>query len=116
MTDKNAQLETWEESQTGYPEPTVITVDENTDFSKIHKMALPVDSPKIRRSLVGMMIFKTPEEFENWQREEPREIFEVTPKAIQNDINTLEDLIEQAQNENMIVYRIFVTYNAGIIE
>ncbi len=93
----------WPESETGYPEPTVITIDENTDFNKIHEKILPVTSPKkIRRHLVGMEVFRTEKEFENWQREEPREILEVTPKAL--------------LKEGYIVYRIFVTYNAGIIE
>jgi hypothetical protein len=93
----------WEASETGYPEPTVITVDENTDFSKIHEEALPAEPPKIRRSLIGMLVFHCPEDFETWQRDAPREIFEVTPKAIH-------------QTGNSIAYRIFVTYNAGVIE
>lgn len=95
--------EEWNESETGYPEPTVITVDENTDFSKIHEQALPAESPKVRRSLVGMMVFHTPEDFEAWQRQAPREIFEVTPKFCVTD--RLDKFV-----------RIFVTYNAGIIE
>jgi len=103
MTNETTpSLDSWTESSSGYPEPTVIVVDENTDFAKIHEQAIPSDSPKIRRSLVGMKVFRTTEEFETWQREEPREIFEVTPKAIYNETN--------------IAYRIFVTYNAGIIE
>lgn len=94
--------EEWKESETGYPEPTVITVDENTDFSKIHEFALPADSTKIRRSLVGMKVFLCPEDFEAWQRQAPREIFEVTPKTC-----VIDDTVR---------IRIFVTYNAGIIE
>lgn len=97
----------WEESETGYPEPTVITVDENTDFSKIHEKALPAEAPKIRRSLIGMKVFHTTGDFEHWQRQEPREIFEVTPKICAPRTNGSSDAI---------LTRIFVTYNAGIIE
>ena len=93
----------WREEETGYPEPTVIVVDENTNFDKIHEMALPASLPKIRRSLVGMKVFRTTDEFENWQKEEPREIFEITPTTIKQD-------------QGGVIYRIFVTYNAGIIE
>jgi len=107
VKDKGLELmnnqDEWSIADNGYPEPTVITVDENTDFSKIHEQAQPLNgnSPKVRRSLIGMKIFKTPKEFEDWQCEEPREIFEVTPKSIGFDLR-----------DN----KIFVTYNAGIIE
>lgn len=52
----------------------------------------------IKRNLIGMMVFKTAQDFEDWQYEAPREIFEVTPTFSENNI------------------RIFVTYNAGIID
>ena len=98
---------TWDESNNGYPEPTVITIDENTDMSKIHELATDVTDPiqkKIRRSAVGIVTFKNQEEFLEWQQEEPREIFEITPT-----VNGL-----TSEGENRIV--IFVTYNLGVIE
>jgi hypothetical protein len=82
-----------------YNPPTVLTIDETTDLNKVSQM---LEKPKVRRSLVAMKIFKSTDEFVNWQSEEPREIFEITPQAI-------------AIGER-ISYTIFVTYNGGMIE
>ena len=79
--------------------PTVLTIDETTDLNKVSQM---LEKPKVRRNLIAMKVFHTTDEFVNWQCEEPREIFEVTPKAM-------------AIGER-ISYRIFVTYNGGVIE
>ena len=96
----------WSPTDTGYPEPTVITVDENTDFSKIHEQAQPLDgnSSKVRRVAVGIKMFTAESGFLAWQQEEPREIFEITPTTCSNGRGNGVDMV------------IFVTYNAGIIE
>lgn len=60
----------------------------------------PVDVP-VKRTLVGMKMFKSTEAFEDWQRKAPREIYEVTPTPVVFD--------------NEIVPVIYVTYNAGMI-
>lgn len=78
--------------------PTVLTIDETTDLNEVSKM---LEQPKLRRNLIAMKVFNSTDEFVNWQAEEPREIFEITPQAI-------------AIGER-ISYRIFVTYNGGII-
>jgi len=95
----------WAVTDNGYPEPTVITVDENTDFSKIHKQAQLLEGvkQKIRRQAVGIKMFTGESGFLAWQHEEPREIFEITPTSVQNGSNGVKIVI-------------FVTYNAGIIE
>jgi len=79
--------------------PTMLTINGDTDLTKVHEH---LQKPKIKRALVAMEIFQSPFDFENWQRQEPREIFEVTPKAI-------------AIGER-VHHRIFVTYNGGVIE
>lgn len=79
----------------GYPEPDVIVIDEKTDMNQIHKQV------GTRRNLIGMCIFRTEKEFEDWQKKSPREIYEITPTSLYISTD--------------IVYRIFVTYNAGII-
>ena len=103
--EKMSNTDEWSTSDTGYPEPTVITVDENTDFSKIHEQAQSLDSvkPKIRRQAVGIKMFTAESGFLAWQHEEPREIFEITPTACASPCNGV----------NIVI---FVTYNAGIIE
>ena len=53
-------MEQWAESETGYPLPTEPVIDENTDMSKIHEHAIP----PVRRSLIAMKIFNSPEAFE----------------------------------------------------
>jgi hypothetical protein len=87
-----------------YPEPTVLVIDENTDLNNVSKM---LEKPKVRRELLGMKIFHCPEDFEAWQREEPRQIFEVIPKAC---------AVQSSSSYQSIQVRIFVTFNAGIIE
>jgi len=57
----------------------------------------------IRRQLVGVMIFTSEKEFIDWQLKEPREIFEITPTIAHSSANEVH-------------VRIFVTYNAGIID
>jgi len=90
---------TWHVSDTNevcYPEPTVITIDENTDITQI---GASLSKQKIRRQLVGMEVFCSTDEFINWQMEEPREIYEITPQAVHGNY-----------------IKIFVTYNAGVID
>lgn len=95
--------ETWNESSSGYPEPTVITIDEKTDLSKMHEKAQLMGEPtKIRRAAIGIKMFMSELEFLEWQKQEPREIFEITPSAL-----LYLEAIKQI---------IFVTYAAGIIE
>jgi hypothetical protein len=102
----NVERDAWVESETGYPEPTVITVDENTDFSKIHEKAVPLDgsSKKVRRVMIGIKMFNGELDFQTWQKEEPREIFEITPTIVHREGNLSPIPV------------IFVTYAAGIIE
>src|ERR1035437_8854999 len=69
----------WETTDTGYPEPTVITIDENTDLSKIADMAQDFGAPKVRRVAIGIKMFLNEEDFMAWQQAEPRELFEITP-------------------------------------
>ena len=56
-----------------YVPPTQIVIDENTDMSKVGEKF------GVRRGLIGIKVFDYPTEFEAWQREEPREIYEITP-------------------------------------
>jgi hypothetical protein len=98
MNERKSALERlFEDSQ--YPEPTVIIVDDDTDFSRMHEKVI-VGQPK--RSLIGLRTFACEEDFIKWQKEAPREIFEITPKAL-------------AIGER-ISTRIFVTYNAGVTD
>lgn len=91
----------WETTDTGYPEPTVITIDENTDLSKIADMAQDFGAPKVRRVAIGIKMFLNEGDFLAWQKEEPREVFEITPTAV---------------TDGRIKMVIFVTYANGIIE
>lgn len=91
----------WEATDTGYPEPTVITIDENTDLSKIADMAQDFGAPKVRRVAIGIKMFLNEEDFLAWQQAEPREVFEITPTAV---------------TDGRIKMVIFVTYANGIIE
>lgn len=102
----NSDLSNECEYEYGYPEPTVITIDENTDMSKMHESAIILDenSPKIRRVLIGMKIFGGELDFQEWQKQEPREIFEITPTAVLRD------------GHSSPIPVIFVTYAAGFIE
>jgi len=83
-----------------YPEPTVITIDENTDMSRIHETASVVGQPT--RHLIGIKTFRREEEFITWQKEAPREIFEITPKVVAIG--------------SLTTTHIFVTYNAGVTD
>lgn len=80
-----------------YPPPTQIIIDEHTDMTKMHEKV------GIARTLIAMMIFDTPKEFMDWQREAPREIYEITTKL---GIGSM---------SNPII-KIIVTYNGGIIQ
>jgi hypothetical protein len=99
------EIDTFEDA---YPAPTQIVIDENTDMSQISSIAFNPDQVtqstiSLRRNMIGMMRFTCVEEFEGWQREAPREIFEITPKAVYDPRTfTIKTII-------------FVTYNAGII-
>jgi hypothetical protein len=88
---------------TEYPEPTQIMIDEHTDMANVSSLAFFPEQKQIkqgvRRNLIGLKEFASESEFMNWQCEEPREIFEITPLAV-----------------NASVSKIFVTYNAGVIE
>lgn len=86
-----------------FPEPTQIVIDENTDMSKIHEKAEVLGGAKLSRGLVALEIFKTPYDFMNWQREAPREIYEIIPTMCVGTDNEPE-------------YAIFVTHNGGIIQ
>ena len=57
-----------------------------------------------RRILIALKRFLTEDDFMEWQREEPREIYEVSPKA----------MIDPRSGSIRSV--IFVTYNGGVIE
>lgn len=57
-----------------------------------------------RRLLIAIKRFLTEDDFMDWQREEPREIYEVTPKAV----------IDPRSGSIRSV--IFVTYNGGVIQ
>ena len=83
-----------------YPEPTVIMIDEDTDMSQMHAKADIVGQPT--RHLIGLKTFHCEEDFLKWQKEAPREIFEITPKVV-------------AVGERFST-RIFVTYNAGVTD
>lgn len=97
----------WDESTSGYPEPTVITVDENTDFTKMHERVIEASSNKVRRVMIGIKVFSgemCEDDFQKWQKEEPREIFEITPTAVLRDGHITPIPV------------VFVTYSAGVIE
>ena len=83
-----------EENPLDFVEPAVSILDGVTpDFG-------------VRRALVGMKVFDTAEQFEQWQRDAPREIYEVTPKAV---------IVPNNGWPSTVTHVIFVTYNAGII-
>src|ERR1017187_6038200 len=96
--------EIWEGD--GYPEPSVIVIDEQTDLTAAVQLGAEASvgiSSKIRRSAIGFKVFKGELDFLEWQKEEPREIFEITPmmcSGANNDIHV----------------RIAVTYNMGVID
>lgn len=89
-----------------YPEPTQIIIDDQTDFSKMYDQARPLEEPSskrgVRRVAVGIKHFTGEAEFIAWQKEAPREIFEITPTSI--TVN------------GEILNVIHVTYSWGIIE
>jgi hypothetical protein len=93
------ELQTYNE----YPEPTQIVIGDGVDpeqaISESTNKILGVQ--RIKRNLIGLKIFENEAEFISWQKQEPREIFEITPKI--------------AVVGNFIYTRIFVSYNAGII-
>ena len=80
-----------------FPPPTQIIIDEQTDMSKMHEKV------GIARTLIAMKIFDTPDEFMDWQRVSPREIYEITTKL---GIGSM---------SNPII-KIIVTYNGGVIQ
>lgn len=84
-----------------YPEPTTIVIDEKTDLSQVGKTVTIVGQPK--RHLIGLVTFSCEKDFLEWQKKAPREIFEITPKAL-------------IKNGNEVITRIFVTYNAGVTD
>ena len=57
-----------------------------------------------RRLLIAIKRFLTEDDFMDWQKEDPREIYEVTPKAV----------IDPRSGSIRSV--IFVTYNGGVIQ
>ena len=77
-----------------YPDPTEILSKSIVEATK----KIDKKNSQPTRTLVGYLTFESTVAFEQWQKDTPREIFEITP------------LIGQ-RNEIIVV----VTYNKGII-
>ena len=85
-----------DEVLTDIPPPDQITIGEST--------FIPATFKPCSRHAIGIKIFRDEAEFIEWQAQEPREIFEITPT------------ITSSNDLRQVHVRIFVTYKAGILK